>query len=330
MNEAQQVNDLQMEWRQCPGCPQRFKVLTTSTQVWHSDSCRILAGGEVPKPKKKKAWDSLKKDIERNGEGVKHWVNPPKLLQDNRSKIPTVTITPAGGVHVGPPMIDPEPAPIAYDHVSIGPAIPDQKTVISKASKKGPEKDQIIEPIFDASAEAELKWQSYVTRGQDIVSRIAKDRLLLAELAVEACEITHGGGSHWSGFKGVYTLTRFAKEIGINYKTLHNWVRLKQNVYDKLIQGGYEVDVIKDWAAMTRVTEKCDKSMTPEQIHKKFKAWRKAKVFNPERYFLAGVRKIKSLDYYLTTHNPSKDLFEEEDIKQLKAHAKSILKWANE
>jgi len=58
--------------------------------------------------------------------------------------------------------------------------------------------------------------------------------MFIAEMAVKACEIKHGGGGHWSNFVSQHTLKDFANEIGMHQKTLYEWVAAKRNVVDKL------------------------------------------------------------------------------------------------
>ena len=57
-------------------------------------------------------------------------------------------------------------------------------------------------------------------------------RMRIAGLAVEACEIVLGGHKG----KDRYTLVQFAKDIGMNHSTLHDWVRVKTLIYDKITE----------------------------------------------------------------------------------------------
>jgi hypothetical protein len=53
---------------------------------------------------------------------------------------------------------------------------------------------------------------------------------------MEACngEIKWGGGGHWSGFKDQMNVTKFAIDIGMQPKTLLEWLAVKRYVYDNL------------------------------------------------------------------------------------------------
>lgn len=178
--------------------------------------------------------------------------------------------------------------------------------------------------------ELEKKWQFYVDQGQQLIDKMGEDRLKVAELAIAACDIHHGGGAHWNNFEGVYTLTRYAKEVGISYKTLHGWVRVKTNVYDKLQIAGAKVDVISQWRIMNRVVDRCTKEDTPEQVLEKFKKWDIKEDFNHQRYLMMTLRKMRSFANYLEMKKPSKKHFDKGDLDELLHHAKVIGKWAKE
>ena len=59
-------------------------------------------------------------------------------------------------------------------------------------------------------------------------------RLKLCELCLEACSIVEGGGGHWSKFKDQYHIGNFADAIGMNRKTLGNWMVTYRFVIMKL------------------------------------------------------------------------------------------------
>lgn len=78
------------------------------------------------------------------------------------------------------------------------------------------------------------QWDDYVERAKKQVKRLKTACMDIAKLAIKACDIHWGGGDHWDKHSNVYTLTRFAEEIGISYKTLHTYVSMTRKVYDKL------------------------------------------------------------------------------------------------
>lgn len=55
-------------------------------------------------------------------------------------------------------------------------------------------------------------------------------RMKIAELAVKACTIKHGGRNRYDRL----TVKVFAEKVGINPKTLHEWIRHKRFIFDKL------------------------------------------------------------------------------------------------
>jgi len=77
-------------------------------------------------------------------------------------------------------------------------------------------------------------WDECVEAAKICVVRMGQYRMFIAEMAVKACEIKHGGGGHWSNFVSQHTLKDFANEIGMHQKTLYEWVAAKRNVVDKL------------------------------------------------------------------------------------------------
>lgn len=74
------------------------------------------------------------------------------------------------------------------------------------------------------------KWEENVAIAKQAISGRNTQQMKIAELALEVCEISYGGGH----MVGKYTLKRFAEEVGMKTKTLSNWVAIKRMVYDKL------------------------------------------------------------------------------------------------
>lgn len=100
-----------------------------------------------------------------------------------------------------------------------------------KDSEKQPEQiAKTVAPTKDLKKE----WELAVQEARVIFKYMSTGRMEIATKAIYACEINHGGGDHWNDFEGVYTLKKFAEDIGIHYKTLHQWVRIKRNIFDKV------------------------------------------------------------------------------------------------
>ncbi len=85
------------------------------------------------------------------------------------------------------------------------------------------------------------KWEDCVTLGKTYINHRRTNRLVVAALAVRACVIKHGGRKT----KLVHSepsLTAYAKEIGINFRTLWTWIEVKRRVVDHLPQGTEQID----------------------------------------------------------------------------------------
>lgn len=75
----------------------------------------------------------------------------------------------------------------------------------------------------------EKDYQNYVKLGKAELKTIEGHQRRIAEYAIKVCTIRHGGRSN-----GYYTLTDYANDIGMNIKTLQNWVQIYKNVILKL------------------------------------------------------------------------------------------------
>lgn len=133
-----------------------------------------------------------------------------------------------------------------------------------------------IVPDTKPEVDAQLaRWVSYVDRAKTVVRKLNKDRMKVAKLAIAACDIKHGGGNHWKDFEGVYTLRRFAEEVGVSYKTLHNWVMIKKEVAGRLPKGMFDE---ANWGAAVRTRNKVDKKTATKRLSRSIAKKRTAKV----------------------------------------------------
>ena len=78
---------------------------------------------------------------------------------------------------------------------------------------------------------------------KELEKKIEAHQFSICKLALEVCEIRHGGIS-----TNVYTITDFAEAIGMNKKTLQNWIACYRKVVLKLEEGVFE-ETDKDWSA---------------------------------------------------------------------------------
>lgn len=91
-------------------------------------------------------------------------------------------------------------------------------------------------------------YDQYVKMGRDLVSQVKCHQAQIAYYATKVCEIKHGGKTRSS----VYTLGKYAADIGVNRKTLSEWVSIYRNVIVKIDLDAEKVTQ-KDWTVATRV-----------------------------------------------------------------------------
>ncbi len=92
-----------------------------------------------------------------------------------------------------------------------------------------------------------MKYADYVSLGRELLRQVRCYQVQIAFYATRVCEIRHGGIS-----RDIYTLKRYAQDIGVGHKTLQSWVQIYRNVVSKL-----DID-IKDigeaeWGIASRV-----------------------------------------------------------------------------
>ncbi len=74
-----------------------------------------------------------------------------------------------------------------------------------------------------------VQYEECVRKARAFVANYDKVRWTICDLAREACDLSKGGRKH-----PLYTLTRFAKDIELNEKTLYDWIRVQNLVVNKL------------------------------------------------------------------------------------------------
>ncbi len=75
-------------------------------------------------------------------------------------------------------------------------------------------------------------WEQNIESAKTLIKAKNANQMEIARLALECCEIKHGGSV--SHKESMYTLSRFAKEIGIAYNTIHSWCLIRKNIFDKI------------------------------------------------------------------------------------------------
>lgn len=171
-------------------------------------------------------------------------------------------------------------------------------------------------PTLGKKPEVDKLWLSYVERAKNIVRSMAKDRMDIAKCAIEACDLVHGGGAHWSKFEGVDTLKKFAEDVGISYKTLHNYVRTYRNVVLKV----GDIYDETDYASLVRTSNKVNADTPVEEIKKTYIKEKSRK--DASITLNTMVRKLRNVNFWFQTTDISK--FDKEDLKQMRDICRDI------
>ena len=110
----------------------------------------------------------------------------------------------------------------------------------------------------------ESEYQVLVQIAKRELSVIEASKIKIVKLAMDACTIQKGGHRG----KNLYTLTRFAKDIGMTPKILNDWVHTYQNVLEPL---GIEEPTKKEFAAARNthkhLVKNSDKQLNREDVY---------------------------------------------------------------
>ncbi len=230
------------------GCKTSYKVMAHSLQMY---CCVIHAAEDDHKlqpiiQKKNKPWESYKKEVESPSRPLS--VN--EEIESEMIKASKSIIKKKGPLFLvnGPPKATKKKA---KDKKLLKPRgssrVKKKVTSKSKSAKakkvqkcKSPKLLPNLTTHYARQKTNESKWAEYVNRAKTFVKKMNYNRMQVAQLALDACDIEWGGGSHWSDWEGKRTLKNFAEEVGVQYKTLHRWVGLKRDIIDKLPEGLYE------------------------------------------------------------------------------------------
>lgn len=106
----------------------------------------------------------------------------------------------------------------------------------------------------------------YVNKIKDLEDKIHIYEVDIVKIALEVCDIKRGGCAHH-----LYTIRDFAKDIGMNSKTLQNWVSAYRNVVPKL----KSPDIItkKDWSSVRKTNRMTSSSNTREEVQEVYRKY---------------------------------------------------------
>lgn len=113
-------------------------------------------------------------------------------------------------------------------------------------------------------------WGACIKTSREYLIHRKTNKLVVAALAVRACNIRHGGDFKTDKFKqGFYgsTIRKFAEEIGINYKTLWGWVGVKVQVIDILPKDIKQIDYT---AAKLSLENKNKSPLSIEKLYERY------------------------------------------------------------
>ena len=123
--------------------------------------------------------------------------------------------------------------------------------------------------------------------GKQIVNSVNDKQMRICELAMEVCTIRHGGRSD-----KFYTMKDFAKDIGLNNKTLNQWMLIYRNVVLKLSDKQLEN---MTWKQASKVNENLEETNTIENTLKGTPRKRPA----PSKKLIPAEKVRKLYDEYL-------------------------------
>lgn len=115
----------------------------------------------------------------------------------------------------------------------------------------------------------ELVYDDYVKLGKEIVDQVKDKQIKICALAMKVCTIRHGGRS-----SGYYTMTDYAKDIGLNNKTLNQWMLIYRNVVMKLSELQRESLIWNNASRVENILAECrtiDNSIDGKKRRKNFK-----------------------------------------------------------
>lgn len=108
-----------------------------------------------------------------------------------------------------------------------------------------------------AFGDYEREWERCTEAAKKLFVSLVRKRLEIGRLASSVCDIKHGGGGHWSGYKGMKTLKDFSFETGICYKTLNTYTRVYKSVYSHIPEEHWDE---RNWGAALRTLRQVEKN----------------------------------------------------------------------
>ncbi len=111
----------------------------------------------------------------------------------------------------------------------------------------------------------EAAWNLAIAKAKSMVTVKSDNQMMIAELALGVCEISWGGTQKHRNEK--YTLVRFAKEVGVDNRTLSQWVGVFLRAYRKLPSGKAKH---LSFTKLSAIAVKVHKDATKAEVAKAF------------------------------------------------------------
>jgi len=166
--------------------------------------------------------------------------------------------------------------------------------------------------VEDSSENDELRWQKCIERAKSIKEMVRNNRLILADIAMEACDIVWGGGGHWNNYSEQRTVNNFGAAIGVNAKTLYEWIRVKKFVVDKLPPADYSAP--KLWKILRAVQEKVTRDTESDKVQEIYQ--RELTREGPNLQIKRVIKATKSTKQFVKKTDLS--VIHKEDLEELK------------
>lgn len=113
------------------------------------------------------------------------------------------------------------------------------------------------------------KWEKCVAEAKKVARLLrlkTQHRMKIAELALQACTIIRGGRQCFENL----SIRRFSEAIGINEKTIYEWIRVYETVYAKLDEVNRESALEVHYDVVRNVRAAVDPDTMPEVVNATF------------------------------------------------------------
>lgn len=161
----------------------------------------------------------------------------------------------------------------------------------------------------------DIRYSQIVAKARIIVDSIQRSKLELVKLALEVCDSIHGGAQ-----KDVYTVKKFAEDIGFTVRTLQNWVtnykRLEKKIPKKFRENVPE-------KTLFRAASKFNLNTTSKEALQIFK--KEVSKSHEDNALTAYIKYAKSMDFFINKSVLLSEL-DRKDLELLKIHTENVAK----